>query len=157
MKFTGQIVDILIKMNLGRYKGFIVYENRKKVIYVEVIRAIYGMIIASMLWYQKFHKDLEGHGFKFNLYDPFVANKMVNGKQQTVRFHVDDLMSSHEDKRVNDKFLKWLQEKYDKHGAMKGTRGKEHNYLGQIMKFKKQALEIDQTKYVEKMIDEFPI
>ena len=157
MKFTGRIVDILIKMNPGRYEGFVVYENGKKVIYVEIIRAIYGMIIASMLWYQKFRKDLEEHGFKFNPYDPCVANKMVNGKQQTVRFHVDDLMSSHEDKRVNDKFLKWLQEKYGEHGAVKGTRGREHDYLGQIMRFKKQALEIDQTKYVEKMIDEFPI
>ena len=28
---------------------------------------------------------------------------MVNNKQQTVRFHVDDLMSSHKDASVNDK------------------------------------------------------
>ena len=40
---------------------------------------------------------------------------------------------------------------------MKSIRGKEHNYLGQIMKFKKNVLEIDQTKYIEKMIKEFPI
>ena len=105
MKFRGKIVDFLIKMNLGRYDGYVVYENGKKVIYVEIIRAIYGMIIASFLWYQKFRKDLEGYGFKFNLYDPCVANKYVNGKQQTVRFHVDDLMSSHVDKKINDKFL----------------------------------------------------
>ena len=40
---------------------------------------------------------------------------------------------------------------------MNGTQGKEHNYLGQIMKFKKNILEIHQTKYVAKMIKEFPI
>ena len=130
MKFKGRIVDFLIKMNLGRYNGHVIYENGKKVIYVEIIRAIYGMIIASFLWYQKFRKDLEQYGFKFNLYNPCVANKQVNGKQQTVRFHVDDLMSSYKDKRVNREFLKWLQDKYGKYRAMKGTRGKEHNYLG---------------------------
>ena len=47
IKFTGQIVDFLVKMNLGRYEGFIVFENGKKVIYVGIIWAIYRMIIAS--------------------------------------------------------------------------------------------------------------
>ena len=66
-------------------------------------------------------------------------------------------MSSHKDKKVNNEFLKQLQDKYGKHKAMKGNRGNEHDYLGQIMDFKKNILEIDQTKYVEKMIKEFPI
>ena len=78
-------------------------------------------------------------------------------KQKTVRFHVNDLMSSYKDKKVNDKFLKWLQDKYGKHRAVKSNRGNEHDYLGQIMKFKKNILEIDQIEYVEKMIKEFPI
>ena len=37
MKFKGRIVDFLIKMNPGRYNGYVVYENGKKVIYVEII------------------------------------------------------------------------------------------------------------------------
>ena len=49
MKFKGRIVDFLIKMNPGRYKGYVVYENSKKVIYVEIIRAIYGIVIVSFL------------------------------------------------------------------------------------------------------------
>ena len=47
MKFKRRIIDFLIKLNPGRYDGYIVYENGKKVIYVKIIRAIYGMIIAS--------------------------------------------------------------------------------------------------------------
>ena len=66
-------------------------------------------------------------------------------------------MLSYKDKKVNNEFLKWLQDKYRKHGTVKGTRGKEHDYLGQIMKFKKNIPEINQTKYVEKMIKEFLI
>jgi hypothetical protein len=72
-----------------------VLENRKKVLYVEVLKAIYGMLEAVLLWYKTFRKDLEDIGFIFNPYDPCVANKKVHGLQQTILFHVDDLKSSH--------------------------------------------------------------
>ena len=91
------------------------------------------MLIAALLWYQQFKADLEQAGFKFNSYDPCVANRRVNGAMQTVKFHVDDLKSSHVDSRVNDNFLSWLNSKYGKHGEVKATRGKVHDYLG--MKF----------------------
>ena len=56
------------------------------------------MLKSAMLFFNKIKKDLEGQGFKFNPYDPCVANKMVNdGKQQTVTIHVDDLKVSHVD------------------------------------------------------------
>ena len=69
----------------------------------------------------------------FNDYDLCVANKVVNGKQQTVQFHVDDLMLNHADRKVNDKFLKWLNCEYGMHAEVTSTRGEEHKYLG--MKF----------------------
>ena len=49
MKFKGRIVNFLIKINPERYDEYITYKNSKKVIYVEIIRAIYGMIIANLL------------------------------------------------------------------------------------------------------------
>ena len=55
------------------------------------------------------------------LFNPCIANKKVNRQQQTIKFHVDNLMLSYKDKRVNDEFLKLLQDKYGKHGAMKGN------------------------------------
>ena len=100
---------------------------------------------------------MEQIGFKFNRYDPCVANRMVQGKQQTVRFHVDDLMSSHAMRKVNDEFLKWLNKKYGKHGAVVATRGKRHDYLGMILDFSEKGLMIvDMTDYVAKMVDTFP-
>ena len=65
------------------------------------------MLEAALLWYNMFRADLEAEGFVFNPYDPCVANKLVRGKQLTIRFHVDDLMSSHIDSAVNNKFLKF--------------------------------------------------
>ena len=39
-------------------------------------------------------------------------NKMLDEKQCTMLWHVDDLKSSHVDPKVNDDFHKWLQEEY---------------------------------------------
>ena len=95
----------------------------------------------------KFKKDLEGISFKFNDYDPCIANHMVNGKQHTVRFHVDDLLSSHVDPKVNDRVAQWLEKMYGKYKAVEPTRGKIHDYLGMVVNFtEKGKVIIDMVK-----------
>jgi hypothetical protein len=103
MKITGVLVDMLVNINPELFGPAVVLENRKKVLYVEVLTAIYGMLEATLLWYKTFRKDLEDIRFIFNPYDPcVVANKKVQGSQQAILFHVDDLKSSHKMKSVND-------------------------------------------------------
>jgi hypothetical protein len=46
-----------------------------------MLKGIYGMLQSSLLYYKKFHKDIESIGFEVNPYDPCVANHIVNGKQ----------------------------------------------------------------------------
>ena len=58
MKITGVLINILVNKRPDKYAGTAVYENGKKVMYVEVLQAIYGMLNASLLWYKKFWKDL---------------------------------------------------------------------------------------------------
>ena len=95
MKITGLLVDMLVQVDPQLYGSHVVYERGRTVIYVPVMKAIYGILTASLLWYQKFRKDLEGIGFVFNNYDACIANREKNGSQHTIRFHVDDIMSSH--------------------------------------------------------------
>ena len=57
------------------------------------------MIIASILYYKKFKKDIESIGFKINPYDICVVSRMVNGKQHTITQYIDDVKSSHIDKK----------------------------------------------------------
>jgi hypothetical protein len=78
MKITGVLVDMLVDINPKLYGPAVVLENRKRVLYVEVLKAIYGMLKAALLWYKTFRKDLEDIGFIFNPYDPCVANKKVS-------------------------------------------------------------------------------
>ena len=51
---------------------------------VECLNAVYGTMVAALLYYKKFVKSLVKEGFKLNPYDRCVANKIVNGKQLTI-------------------------------------------------------------------------
>ena len=158
MKITGVLVHLMVEVAPEIYGPYVVYENGKKVLYVKVLKALYGMLVASLLWYTKFKKELEGCGFKFNPYDPCVANKTVNGKQHTIRFHVDDLMCSHVDPEVNTKFLKWLNSKYGTYGEVVATRGGVHEYLGMQFDYTEPSkVIIGMTKYMKAMVDDFPM
>ena len=95
-----------------------------------------------------------------NPYDPCVANKIINGKQLTVVWHVDDLKASHVDPKVIDKFIKWLKDKYeDKEiGLLKATSGKIHNYLGMNLDYTEEGIvKIDMIDYVKAMVKDFPV
>ncbi len=159
MKIRGQLVDILLELCPGVYDDYVRDEGRNKVVYVRMLRALYGMLISSILYYKKFRKDIESVGFEVNPYDICVANRTVNGKQQTVTWHVDDLKSSHVDPKVNDHFAIWCENTYgsDDLGHVKVVRGKVHDYLAMILDFTQDgALGLDMIYYIEGMIEEFP-
>ena len=78
MKIKVALSDMLLKLNPEKFKVYLVYEKGRKLIYVVVLREIYVMMVASLLWYQKFNKYLKLIGFVFNNYDHFVVNRMVN-------------------------------------------------------------------------------
>jgi hypothetical protein len=154
MKITGVLVD----MNPELYGPAVVLENQKKVLYVEVLKAIYGMLKAALLWYKTLRRDLEDIGFIFNPYDPCVENKKVQGLQQMILFHVDDLKTSHKMRLVNDRFEKWLNSKYGNHGKVTATCGKVHKYLGMELDYwKRGKLKINLTKYIENMLNDIPV
>jgi hypothetical protein len=79
---------------------------------------------------------------------------MVNGKQHTIRFHVDDVKASHIDPKVNDKFDAWLNKTYGSLGEVKTTRGPIHDYLGMIFDYSEKGIvKVDMCDYVKGMLD----
>jgi hypothetical protein len=112
----------------------------KKQLLVQCLTALYGTMVASLLYYKKFVKSLKSKGFKLNPYDPCVANKQVNGEQLTVCFQVDNCKISHLTPKVVDKTIEWQLLEYenvfkDGTGQMKVHRGKTHKYLGMSLDF----------------------
>ena len=57
-------------------------------------------------------------------------NKMVNGEQITVQFHVDDLKVSHKENSVLDDFLKFLRDELGQEDKLTENKGLVHEYLG---------------------------
>ena len=76
---------------------------------------------------------------------------------QTLRFLVDDSMSGHVEKKVNDKFLKWLNKQHGEHGEVKATQGNKHDYLGMIFRFKEGKVKVNVTECIKNVVDKFSI
>ena len=159
MKIRGVLVDILCQLAPEVYQPYVVEERNNKLLYMEMLKALYGMLVASLLYYKKFREDISTVGFKINPYDVCVANRNVHDNQHTIVWHVDDDKSSHVDSKVNDEFYDWTESKYgsDEIGHVTVTRGKKHDYLGMILDYRQTgALKNDMRYYIDAMLEEFP-
>ena len=56
-------MDMILELDSEMYSKHVVFENRNKFIYVVVLREIYEMLVASLLFYTKMCGDLENIGF----------------------------------------------------------------------------------------------
>ena len=121
---------MILEMDSETYSNHMVFENGKKVIYVVVLREIYGILVVLLLFYKGFCRDLERIGFELYTYDPCVSNRIKVGKQNTVRFHVDNFMTTHLNPNINDKFKEWMDQKYGKHFEVTINIDKIHEYCG---------------------------
>ena len=60
--------------------SFVVYEKGKKVLYVQLDKALYGCVQSALLWYELYASTLKDMGFELNPYDLCVANADIEGK-----------------------------------------------------------------------------
>ena len=75
-----------------------------------------------------------------------------------IRFHVDDVMSSHINPKVNNNFDERLQAKYGEYGEVKAHRGKVQIYLRMIFEYEDEGkVKVDMSIYVKSMLDDFPV
>jgi Reverse transcriptase (RNA-dependent DNA polymerase) len=87
------------------------------------------------LFWKKLIGKLQEWGFEMNPYDACVANKIVNSKQLTVAWHVDDIKVSHVEVQVVDAFINQLEAEFGSNTPLNKSRGKVHDYLGMILDF----------------------
>ena len=157
MKIHGPLVNILLEIDHDLYAPYVVYDHGKQLVYVIMLKALYGTILLPMLYYKKFHKDLELIGYKVNPYEPCVANKIIKGSQHTVAWFVDDLKTSHKLKEVNDEFLEWLKATFGKIADIKGIHGTCHDYLAMNLDLSESGvMKVDMVDHVTDMVKDFP-
>ncbi len=103
------LVDILGSIAPDAYGPYVtVGKKGEKQLLVQCLTALYGTMVASLLYYKKFVKSLKPNGFRLNPYDPCVANEQVKGEQLTVCFHVDDCKILHLIPKAIDETIEWL-------------------------------------------------
>ena len=115
-----------------KYEEFIhIIKNGKRVMYQQVLQAMYGCLKSARLFQNHLSVFLKRIGPKQNDYNLFLVNKTVNGKSCTIVWHVDDFKISHEDKEVVGDIIKKLKLEQE-YGKMTVTTGDIHSYCGMV-------------------------
>ena len=98
MRFTGEMVSMLLQIDHEMYKDYVIIEKGEQVMYMELLKALYITLHTTQLFWQKLSKHLiDVWGFVPNKYNDCMVNKMINGHQMTVVWCIDDLKISHVD------------------------------------------------------------
>eukprot|EP00804_Cyclotella_cryptica_P027764 CCRYP_009202-RA/>CCRYP_009202-RA protein AED:0.72 eAED:0.12 QI:0/-1/0/1/-1/1/1/0/1137 len=153
----GRMAELLAKISPETYQEYVHHKREQAYIYCQLNVALYGTLKAAVLFWRKLLKSLRMRGFTLNPYDWCVANKMINGKQLTILWHVDDLKISHVETQVVDEIIASLKAKYEKVGTMTVRRGKIHEYLGMTLDFSQPGkFIIGMENYIDDVLKELP-
>jgi len=126
MKFVGEFVDIMCEVN-PEYAAMVAIEHGKKVICMKIKKAIYGMVESALLWSELFSTTLQNIGFTINPYDKFLSNRMVNGKQCTMAWYVNEIKISQQEDKVCTQIADIIESRFGK--------GKKHTFLAWILNY----------------------
>jgi hypothetical protein len=162
IKLRCILVDMLADIAPNIYSLFVTNpKGHEKQLIVQYKNAIYSTMVASLLYYKKITKSVINCGFEFNPYDPCVANKMIEGSQMTIRFHVDNCKLSHANPKVMDNMIAWLKQECesifkDGSGKMVVSCRKKHQYLGMNLDYTtSEQVKITMIDYVEEAFTAF--
>ena len=158
VRFTGEMVNMLLHIDYDKYKDYVMTERDDKVMYMELLKALYGTLCAARLFWEKLSKQLiDAWGFTPNKYNDCVVNKTINGHQMTVVWHVDNLKVSHVDKKEVDKFIKQMEEEFRTDAPLSISCGKVHDYLGMNLDFHVEGeVWIDMEHYIDMTLHDAP-
>ena len=152
LKIEGQFVDIMVDVN-PEFKEDVRFENGKKVLYVQILKALYGMIESALLWYELYSTVLKEEGFEINKIDKCIAQKYIDSKPCTIGWYVDDNIVGHMDTEVITELLSRIEAKFP---GLTIQRGKKLDFLGINLEFRDDGkLFMDTIEYLSGMVKEF--
>ena len=155
MTFEGAMAELMVQIPPEIYRKYVTVKNGKPILYVKLQKALYGNLQAALLFWQNLSGTLQDWGFEINPYDSCVANKIINGKQCTIVWHVDDLKISHVDPAVVTEVIELLNNEFGKEGPLTINRGKCHDYLGMTLDFSTpKKVQIRMDDYIKNMLAE---
>ena len=130
LRIRDEFLGIMCEVNPD-YRAYVQYDNANKVLFLKVLRAIYGCIESTLLWYNFYLKTFKYLRFSINTYNRCTSNKIIDGKQCTIVWYVDDNKLSHVDPNVVTDILEEINNHF---GDLVINRGDTHNLLGTTIK-----------------------
>ena len=124
-------MDIKCEVN-PKHKNNGHVENGLKVLYLQLLKYLYGCMESSLLRYDLYSKTLKSHGLVVNPYDRYIANSTINGKQFTISWYVDNNKVSHIYEELNKIIIKKIAEIF---GELTVSRVNNHKSLGMEIEF----------------------
>ena len=133
-------------------KDFINADGR---VLVKLLKALYGTIQASKLWYTKLKNVLLDFGLKQHPNDPCVFMMINDDKKLLIGFHVDDLLIVCNDKDFKNVFLDYIRSRF---GSLVINEEQQVSYLGMIINSEAIGhISVNMSAYEEKILEFFPV
>jgi hypothetical protein len=139
----------LTKLIVEVLPGIKKYVTKDGVLFCRLMKALYGCVQASKLWFNKLTKFLRAQGYEHSPTDPCVMRKIVGSKIFLLVIYVDDILvfaNDEEMKNLKDAFIKEFQ-------WITMEVGASHSYLGMQITMKDRRAIIDMSNFIEKLLD----
>jgi len=118
-------------------------------LYTRMLKAIYGCVHASALWYLEIRKFLEGLGYVGSETDRCVFRKRMGEKIFILLLYVDDILAL-VDKEEAERLKAKLQRQF---GELVYEVGKKLSYLGMEIEVTQEGTRLDMTHFVKKLLE----
>ena len=119
---------MMIELSPETYEKYVLHEGNSKVLYVRInTKALTIWYVAVMT--RNFGRILSQLDSRSILMIHAMQIALLNRKQHTVTWHVDDLTSSHLVSKVNDQFLELIKKKHasDEISEVNVMHGNKHD------------------------------
>jgi len=133
------------------YPEYEKYVGKDGVLYCKLLKALYGYVQASKLWYQKVSKFLESLGYVRGEVDPCVFRRVVGEKVYLLTLYVDDILliaESLEIERVGKAFeteYRWITM----------AVGNSHSYVGMRLTVERGCVILDMRYYLINLLQPY--
>ncbi len=140
-KITMYVVDMYPKLEE--------FVEEDGCIYTVMLKAMYGCIQASSLWYKFLKKSLEELGYEQSETDKCVFRKKTGEKIFILLVYVDDILAF-VDKDEAERLRKFIDQRF---GKVQFEVGNKHSYLGMQISITGRGIMVDMVFYAKKILE----
>jgi hypothetical protein len=145
IKCRKKVADLMLK----RFPGLKRYIGDDGLLYLKLLKALYGSMQVSKLWFEKLTKVLRHEGYEHSPTDPCVMRRIVGDKIFLLLIYVDDILifaDEMEIKCIKDFFkaeFTWITM----------NAGNVLSYLSMQIMLEPGVVTVDMSYYLEKVLE----